>query len=163
MLSDPGHSLSVGESEHLRILTALAEGVHPLTGQPLPDDSVYQHAKVLRALQSAISALRGKKSKKIPKARREGLPQAGKPWSPMEIAQLVQGFDSGASIAQLAQKHQRTRGAIESRLVKLGKIPLDPRWAAEAAAKHEKKRESLLPPRPMGKQIAAIPEKDIPY
>ena len=163
MQTDPLNSqpLPVVDSEHLRILTALAEGVHPLTGHPLPDDSVYQHAKVLRALQSAISALNAH-SKKKPK--RAGMPeQAGKPWNPMEVAQLVQGFDSGMSVAQLAQKHQRTRGAIESRLVKLGKMPLDPRWIAEAAEKREKQSEPLLPPRQIVSPTTAVPEKDIPY
>jgi len=163
MMSDPEPSLSVGESEHLRILTALAEGVHPLTGQPLPDDSVYQHAKVLRALQSAISALKRGKTKRSGKPRREGQPpQSGKPWPQHEVGQLLHAFEAGIGIDELAQRHGRTRRAIEARLEKLGKIQPDPRWA-EADAKREKKSENLLPPRPMDKQIASIPEKDIPY
>ena len=161
-MSDPESSLSVGESEHLRILTALAEGVHPLTGQPLSDDSVYQHAKVLRALQSAISALKTRSQKQ---SKREGLPgQAGKPWNPREVALLVQDFDSGMSVKQLAEKHQRTRGAIQSRLVRLGKIQPDSRWPGQTSKKHERLLpEKSLPSPPTGSPIAKVPEKDIPF
>jgi len=165
-------SLPVGESEHLLILTALAEGVHPLTGHPLPDDSVYQHAKVLRALQSAIEALKAQSRKNS--KRRAGSPgQAGKPWTAAEIALLVQGFDTGLTIPQLAEKHQRTRGGIQSRLAHLGKVPPDPRWAAIDAKKREKKLaklkrepllpEKLLPPQSAAKPSAIIPDGEIPY
>jgi hypothetical protein len=47
---------------------------------------------------------------------------AGKPWDGEEDESLVADFESGTAIAELAQMHQRTEGAIRSRLLKLGKL-----------------------------------------
>jgi len=170
MQTDP-QPLPIGDVESLRILNALAEGVHPLTGHPLPDDSVYQHAKVLRALQSAIGVLKEQSQKKTKREGSHG--QAGRPWTAAEIALLVQGFDSGMTIPQLAEKHRRTIGGIQSRLAKLGKVPPDPRWAAIDAEKREKKltklkREPLLPEKLISSQSAVnpsaiVPDGEIPY
>jgi len=49
---------------------------------------------------------------------------AGNPWRGEEEARLVSEFDSGLSIAEIAENHKRTKGAIRSRLKKLGKIKL---------------------------------------
>ena len=103
-------------NEELRILRALAEGKHPLTGVPLPDDNCYQSAKVLRALLSAIKVL-----EKV--SRQQALPQnAGQPWFAEEIVEIGKCFDQGMTIIEIAHKHKRTEGAIRSRLEKLGKI-----------------------------------------
>ena len=104
--------------EALRILRSLADGKHPFTGEPLPDESCYQSAKVLRALLAGIEALEkatDRKSRKLPAG-------AGKPWDTEEDRALVADFEGGAAIADLAQNHQRTEGAIRSRLMKLGKL-----------------------------------------
>jgi len=116
-----GRSVSteaVSDTDSLQILRALAEGKHPLTGEALPDESCYQSAKVLRALLAGIEALEktaGRKNRVLPGA-------AGKPWDAEEDQSLVADFESGTSIADLAQMHQRTEGAIRSRLMKLGKL-----------------------------------------
>ncbi len=47
---------------------------------------------------------------------------AGKPWTAIEDRKLEDEFDAKMPIATIAQEHGRTRGAIESRLVRLGKI-----------------------------------------
>lgn len=47
---------------------------------------------------------------------------AGKSWTELEDHKLEDEFDSRMSIAAIAQEHGRTNGAIESRLVRLGKI-----------------------------------------
>lgn len=47
---------------------------------------------------------------------------AGKPWTELEDHKLEDEFDSQMPIAAIAQEHGRTKGAIESRLVRLGKI-----------------------------------------
>ena len=46
--------------------------------------------------------------------------RAGQSWSEEEDAELVVGFGEGLSKAELARRHQRTRGSIKSHLVKLG-------------------------------------------
>lgn len=47
---------------------------------------------------------------------------AGKSWTELEDHKLEDEFDSRMSIAAIAQEHGRTNVAIESRLVRLGKI-----------------------------------------
>ncbi len=96
----------------------LVAGKHPLTGEALPEESCYQSAKVLRALFAGIEALEktaGKKERVLPGA-------AGKPWDAEEDASLAADFESGTAIKELAQTHQRTEGAIRSRLMRLGKL-----------------------------------------
>ena len=39
-----------------------------------------------------------------------------------EDGELIERFDVGWNVADLAKHHQRTRGAIQTRLVRLGKI-----------------------------------------
>ena len=43
-------------------------------------------------------------------------------WTPEEEARVVAGFGSGKSTAELAKLHDRSRAAIEARLLKLGRI-----------------------------------------
>ena len=106
------------KNESILILRSLVEGKHPFTGLPLPDESCYQSAKVLRALLSGVEAL-----EKTAKIRKKILPAAaGKAWNAQEEERLVLAFESGTSIADLASKHQRTKNAIQSRLMKLGKM-----------------------------------------
>ena len=48
------------------------------------------------------------------------LRNAGKPWNDIEDSKLSDEFASKMSISDIASEHGRTRGAIESRLEKLG-------------------------------------------
>ena len=105
-------------NESLSILRALAEGKEPLTGEELPSDSCYQSAKVLRALLSGIEALEKgeqRKSRVLPGG-------AGKAWDAEEDESLVADFESGITMAAMAETHDRTEGAIRSRLMRLGKL-----------------------------------------
>ena len=107
-------------STSLEIIRALANGADPHTGEELPADSLYQHPQTIRALFVAIQAL-----ERLQKAgvRQQRLPEhAGVAWSAEEDRQLISGFDSGKTARQLAKEHQRTEGAIRSRLIKHGKI-----------------------------------------
>ncbi len=47
---------------------------------------------------------------------------AGKPWTEAEEDKLLDEFDSKIPIAEIAKGHGRTKGGIEARLVKLGRI-----------------------------------------
>lgn len=106
--------------EVCNIIESLADGVDPLTGQALPDASPYHHPRVLRALDSALLELHRTKSNDG--AEKQLPSNAGKPWSLIEEARLVEDFDAGMSNAELADTHRRTRGAIRSRLVRLEKL-----------------------------------------
>jgi len=108
------------QTRALTILSALANGVHPATGEQLATDAPYQSPEVVRALFVAVQALEnnGRRSR-----RRDDLPpNAGKPWSPEEDERLLAGFDSGKAPRQLAEFHGRTLAGIEARLEKLGRL-----------------------------------------
>ena len=108
----------------LRILNALANGVHPATGEQFAADSPYQHPDTVRALYAAVRALDGGAAPMAATERRPAPPQsgAGSRWSEEEEQRLVAAFDAGRTIDALAQAHNRTRAAIEARLVRLGKL-----------------------------------------
>ena len=108
----------------LRILNALANGVHPATGEQFAADSPYQHPDTVRALYAAVRALDGGAAPMAATGRRPAPPQsgAGSRWSEEEEQRLVSAFDTGRTIDALAQAHNRTRAAIEARLVRLGKL-----------------------------------------
>jgi hypothetical protein len=104
----------------IEIIKMLADGIDPNTGEVFPADSPYQNVNIVRALHKAKEAL--KRVSKID-SRIRNLPQrAGKPWDTEESNLLAERFDSGMPIAEIAKVHKRTKGAISSRLVKLGKI-----------------------------------------
>jgi hypothetical protein len=116
----------------LHILKALADGIDPASGEQFADDSPYQCPDTVRALYWALQALEQPASPSAPpekpaRPRAEGVRgNAGRPWTSEEEAQLSQAFDSGRTLDELAQAHQRSRWAIEARLAKLGKIPEPP-------------------------------------
>ena len=98
------------------IISALAEGVDPTTGEILPDDSVCNKSEVVRALHIVLSSLNAKKPKR-------SLPEnAGKPWSKDEEERLKELYNSGLSKKDIAKELGRTTGSISSRLNKLGLI-----------------------------------------
>ena len=108
------------KSEGIKIHKQLADGIDPFTGEVFPEYSPYQHPQTVRALFYAVMALEGMNDK-YPDVN-NGPAKAGKSWEPEEDKQLIASFDSGMSIKDLAHKHQRTNGAIQSRLIRLGKF-----------------------------------------
>lgn len=106
--------------ESIHILKQLANGVDPYTGAILPDQSPYQHPQTVRALFHAVMAI--EKIKESASGRTPArFANAGQAWTQEEDEQLSEEFDSGIPIKELAQMHQRTGGAIEARLARLGK------------------------------------------
>jgi hypothetical protein len=100
------------------IITALANGIDPETGEVLSEQSVFNNPQVIRALFIATKALDNLERRK--ENRDKALPQnAGNPWSDLEDSELLSAFDTGCSIKALSAKHGRTEGAITSRLIKL--------------------------------------------
>ena len=102
----------------LKIIRSLAVGHDPSSGAPLTHESVFQKPEVIRALFMAAEALRDKP----PRGEVVEMPGTGGLWSPAEDAQLVASFKKSAAIKAMAKEHGRTRGAIRSRLRKLGLI-----------------------------------------
>ena len=107
-------------TEARKIVESLADGRCPQTGQKLPTNSAYQQADVVCALLIAARAL--ERVERIERRAGELPEHAGRGWDVAEEQRLCEDFAAGKSAAELAQLHQRTRGAIQSRLVRLGKI-----------------------------------------
>jgi len=108
--------------EALKILHALADGADPNTGEVFSSESPYQHPQTVRALMTAVRVMEQQQDRE---RRVAFLPEnVGKAWDKTEQDQLCQGFDAGTSIKELASRLGRTQGAIQSRLIKLGRIKL---------------------------------------
>ncbi len=108
----------------LKILNALANGVHPATGEQFTADSPYQHPDTVRALFEAVRAVEGVRAP-APSPERKPDPPAsgsGSRWTTEEEQRLASAFDAGRAVDELARAHNRSRAAIEARLVKLGKL-----------------------------------------
>jgi len=95
------------------LLRGLADGVDPMTGRPLPDESVYNRPEIIRALYCVLRALQ---------ERTDGAAatNAGRSWSAEEEARLLQEYDAGLTTETIARRHGRSIGAIETRLSELG-------------------------------------------
>ena len=107
-------------AEAKQIIEVLAGGIDPATGEVLADDSPLSSPHVIRALFIAAKALALMSSKA---ARSAATPtHAGKAWSDEEDQRLVAAFDAHTPVAALARVHERTTGAITSRLIKLGRL-----------------------------------------
>jgi len=112
----------------LRILNALANGVHPATGEKFAADGPYQHPDTVRALFQAMRAVEGSGTPVAEPApapeRKPALPHSGSGsrWTPEEEQRLAVGFDAGRTVDELARAHGRSRAGIEARLVRLGKM-----------------------------------------
>jgi len=116
-----GDQTEMKEMGALKIIQALADGVNPYTGEVLPTDSVLQNPQIIRALFTAIEALKAEMKRQ---ERTRNLPQrAGQPWTEQELSLLGKRFDQGLSISDIAREHKRTSGAIKAQLERLGKIP----------------------------------------
>jgi hypothetical protein len=109
-----------------QIIDTLAQGIHPITGECMPEDSPYNAPPVIRALHAVSRALEGAGA--TPAAtddaprRRNQPPNAGKAWSSQEDAALETAFDAGIPLKQVAQELGRTAFAVEQRLIKIGKV-----------------------------------------
>lgn len=118
---------------NIKIIEALANGVNPLTGEVLPNESPYNSPEIIRALFTALDQIKNpaKKLTKIKKTIEQkkaenienGMPEnAGLPWTDNQKNNLVEAFKSGKSISELAMGFLRTNGAITSELKKQGLI-----------------------------------------
>lgn len=98
-----------------QVLSMLADGISPLTGEILPDDNLCNQAEILRALHTVLAAIPVPKEKNLP-------PNAGKPWTSEDDEKLSRMYDSGSTKKELCSYFQRTDGAIAARLVRIGKV-----------------------------------------
>ncbi|ALM52543.1 hypothetical protein [Halomonas huangheensis] len=109
----------------LQIINTLASGVDPITGEIHPDGGTLQHPDIIRALYMASMAIQAQMDAGKPGKTASRPGRAGEAWTTEEDRQLAQGFDEGLNMSELGRQHQRSRGAIQARLVKLGRITED--------------------------------------
>jgi len=108
-----------------QILQSLIQGIDPITGEQLPQETVLHHADVLRALLAGLAALEMTAARAT---RRAQLPDnVGRAWTTEEESKLIAAFKSGNSPTAIAHQHGRTLRAIEARLEKLGLITAEER------------------------------------
>ena len=141
------------------IIQALANGKDPYTGDALPASSVYQQADTVRALYLALEGLDRLKRSKARKT--DGPPMSGQPWTTEEEQEVLRDFDAKIDVNEIAAKHQRTTGAIWSRLEKLGRISPDRRRGGEGA-EPSPRAPHIAPPSPT---VASsdIGDSDLPF
>ncbi len=129
-------------TQALKLLTALSNGINPITAEAFPAESPYQHPDIVRALFHAVRVLEegrtagGQSANQLAGDRanakviadpshasnRPG--KAGKPWSQPEDDELLAAYDAGQTIEALAQAHQRSRLGVEARLARYGRVPM---------------------------------------
>ena len=95
------------------IISVLAEGIDPTTGEVLPDESVCNKGEVVRAFYTVLDALDRKSKKNMPV-------NAGKPWTDEEENRLRELYNRGVSKKEISSQLCRTTGSISSRLARLG-------------------------------------------
>ncbi|HEY1802432.1 MAG TPA: hypothetical protein VGG46_16005 [Terriglobales bacterium] len=105
----------------LKIMRALASGVHPHTGNALPSNSLYREPEVIKALNRALGTLTHAEEKE-----RQRPANSGRYWSHEEDVQICEEVRKGLDFRLIAKAHQRSVGSIVARLVKLGKIHAKP-------------------------------------
>ncbi len=104
----------------ISIIKALSEGIDPYTGEQYSPESPYQMPDTVRALHMAVMVLEKHQKTNL---RQQDLPRsAGKPWNDDEDKHLIEAYDTGTPIKEISELHDRTVGAIRSRLVKHGRI-----------------------------------------
>lgn len=100
------------------LITILADGINPLTGEVLPDHDSCNQVEIVRALNAVLRELDRQPSKP-----QRVLPEnTGKPWTKEDDETLCGMFASGVERKEICDYFKRTSGAITSRLVRLGKI-----------------------------------------
>ena len=113
------------------LLEQLALGTDPRTGEPLREGDACTMPEVIRALFIARNALQGMLAAEPARPRRRTpvvrngvvLPNAGKKWSGDDADTLLQQFEAGKPIGEIAAQLGRTDGSIVSRLVHAGVLP----------------------------------------
>ena len=106
------------------IVSLLAYGIDPTTGEVFPDDSPYNHPSVIRALFAVLRSVRVSKRQSQQSMEDKqaqnvagGRPRnAGLPWTEELKEEIAEMFRGGTSIDELAQYFERTSGAIPIRI-----------------------------------------------
>ena len=98
------------------IISALADGINPTTGEVLPSDCICNNVDVVRAFYTILNNIDPTDKQK------KGQENAGKPWTKQDDELLKVMFKDGVSKKDLQEYFKRSYGGINSRLAHLGLI-----------------------------------------
>ena len=101
-----------------KLLTVLANGINPITGEVLPETDSCNQVEIVRALNTVLRYLDNQPQK----STKPSPDNAGKPWTVEDEEALSHMFDQGCTQKDICSYFKRSPGAIAARLVKLGKI-----------------------------------------
>lgn len=100
------------------LLTILADGVNPITGEILSQEDSANQPEIVRALHAVLFQL-----ERCEKKSTRHLPEnAGKPWTKEEEDLLCSLYDGGTPKKELCRQFHRTIGAVNARLSRNGRI-----------------------------------------
>ena len=97
------------------IVSMLADGIDPTTGEILSADHVCNNADVVRAFYALLYQDDMSKNKKL-------YENSGKKWTEEDDILLKELFEKGVKKSELQKRFMRSSGSINARLEKLGLI-----------------------------------------
>ena len=108
----------------LSILSALADGIDPNSGEVFDDASPYNQPNVIRALNLAVTLVERELERDGPRFDPNAAlhRNRGELWTRAEDAELTAAFRAGESTNRMALLHGRTPSAIYARLTHLGLV-----------------------------------------
>jgi len=105
------------------LLERLLEGIHPVTGEILPEHHVCNDPQVLRALYKAINALRTDNNPlptETPKRTRQNRVNNQNPWTQNDDIYLRNACAQGIPLHEICSELCRSKRNVKLRLVYLG-------------------------------------------
>lgn len=112
----------MNRTEIVEVVSALASGVNPVTGEVFEEDSPYNHPTIIRGLFGALETLQTPARRAPRRSQEEINREEGRPlrfntrWSEQEDEELIRLIERGTPTSAIAEQFERTRGAIHSRL-----------------------------------------------
>lgn len=110
------------DTQALKVISALASGIDPTSDEPVEMPPLLQKVEVVRALYVAVRALETTSRARTRKSHTRAPANAGKSWTEAEDRLLLERFDTGQTLAQLASTHERTPAGIQARLERHGRM-----------------------------------------
>lgn len=119
----------MNQEKIVTIIEALANGIDPITGEMLPDNSPYNQPEVIRALFQVTKLIpKVKKSKRTTEQKQQenlekGLPKNfGLAWLEDDINSVINQYKSNITIDDIAEEQARKSSSIIGLLKKQGTI-----------------------------------------
>ena len=101
-------------------------GMNPITGEDLDEEHPFRDVALLRGFRAALSSL---KKERAQRGDDPAMSRSGQGWNEEEADDLLDEYDSGLSIPEIAQKHRRGCLAIMIKLKRYRDIRPD-LWGA---------------------------------